>query len=48
MPEEIEYPKKIDSENILHLIVVGPPKSGKTHIAQKISQLHKRAVIKVD
>jgi SpoVK/Ycf46/Vps4 family AAA+-type ATPase len=48
VPEEIEYPKKVDSENILHLIVVGPPKSGKTHIAQQISKLHKRALIKVD
>lgn len=27
---------------------MGPPKSGKTHIAQQISKLHKRALIKVD
>jgi replication-associated recombination protein RarA len=48
VPEVIEYPKKVDSENILHLVVFGPPKSGKTHIAQQISKLQKRAVIKVD
>jgi dephospho-CoA kinase len=28
--------------------VSGPPKSGKTHIAQQINKLHKRALIKFD
>jgi shikimate kinase len=28
--------------------VFGPPKSGKTNIAQQISKLQKRAIIKVD
>lgn len=44
----IEYPKKVDPENILHLVVFGPPKSGKTHITQQISKTQKRAVIKFD
>lgn len=48
VPEAIEYPRKVDSENILHLVVYGPPKSGKTNIAQQISKLHKRALIKFD
>ena len=38
----------MDSENILHLIVYGPAKSGKTHVAQQISKLQKRALIKFD
>lgn len=46
--EVVEYPKKVDSENILHLIVFGPPKSGKSHVAQQINKLHKRAIIKID
>jgi len=44
----VEYPKKIDPENILHLVIFGPPKSGKTHIAQQISKSQKRALIKFD
>ena len=32
----------------MHLIVAGPPQSGKTHVANTISQIHKRALIKVD
>lgn len=38
----------MDTDKILHLIVTGPPQSGKTHIANTIGQLHKRAVIKMD
>lgn len=45
---EVEYPKKVDSDNVLHLIVTGPPKSGKTHVAGNIASLHKRAHVKVD
>jgi shikimate kinase len=44
----VEYPKKIDPENILHLVILGPSKSGKTHIAQQISKTQKRALIKFD
>jgi len=44
----VEYPKKIDPENILHLVIFGPPKSGNTHIAQQISKSQKRALIKFD
>jgi hydrocephalus-inducing protein len=48
VPEVVEYPKKVDSENILHLLIIGPTKSGKTHIAQQISKMQKRALIKLD
>lgn len=33
---------------MLHLILTGHPQSGKSHIAGTISQLHKRALIKMD
>ena len=47
MPE-VEYPRRVDSDKILHLAVTGPPKSGKSHVASSISTLHKRALIKLD
>lgn len=45
---DVEYPRKVDSDKIVHLILTGPSQSGKTHIASTISQIHKRAVIKFD
>ena len=41
VPQVPEYPKKVDPENILHFIILGHAKSGKTNIAKKISALHK-------
>lgn len=38
----------MDSDKLLHLILTGPPHTGKTHIANTVGQLHKRAVIKLD
>jgi hydrocephalus-inducing protein len=46
--QEVEYPKKVDADKILHLIVFGPPSCGKTHIANTIATTHKRALIKFD
>lgn len=48
VPEVVEYPKKVDSENILHFIIIGHAKSGKSNIAKQVNFLHKRAVIKFD
>ena len=47
-PEVVEYPRKVDSENMLHFIMLGHAKSGKTNIAKQIGTLHKRAVINFD
>ena len=33
---------------MVHLAIMGPPKSGKTHVASTISSLHKRAHVKLD
>lgn len=33
---------------MLHLIVTGPPQSGKTHVANNIVNLHKRGLVKMD
>ena len=38
----------MDSDKVLHLIVTGPPQSGKSHVASTIASLHKRALIKID
>ena len=48
VPQIVEYPKKVDSQNILHLIMFGPSKSGKTQIASYVKNLQKRALIKFD
>lgn len=32
----------------MHLVITGPPHCGKTHVANTIANLHRRAVIKID
>ena len=48
VPEVVEYPRKVDSDNILHFIIIGHKKSGKSHVAKQINALHKRNTIKFD
>lgn len=48
VPPEVDYPRRVDSDKILHLVVTGPPKSGKSHVAKTVSSLHNRALIKLD
>ena len=45
---QVDYPKKVDSDNMVHIVVTGPPKSGKSHVCSTISSLHKRAHVKLD
>jgi len=44
----IEYPRKVDSDKVLHVVVTGPAKSGKSHVAETICKTQKRALIKVN
>lgn len=43
-----EYPRKVTPENMLHLVLMGPPKSGKSHVALNIQSLYKKCVINLD
>lgn len=48
MEQVIEYPKKVDPENMLHVVVYGPSKSGKTSTAQALRKEHKRAIVNLN
>jgi ABC-type molybdenum transport system ATPase subunit/photorepair protein PhrA len=44
----VEYPRKVDSEVMLHVAIVGPNKSGRTSIAQALKKEHKRAIVNMN
>ena len=44
----VNYPKRVTQENMLHLILYGPPRSSKSHVALTINNLYKKCVINLD
>jgi shikimate kinase len=40
--------REVDDDMKLHLVIVGPEKSGKTKLARALSKEHKRNVISMD
>ena len=44
----VEYPRKVDSEVMLHVAILGPTKSGRTSVAQALRKEHKRAIVNIN
>lgn len=41
----MDDPKKVADDQIQHILIVGPPKCGKTTLAQYLQKEHRRKVI---
>ncbi|CAD8206755.1 unnamed protein product [Paramecium octaurelia] len=45
---KVEYPKKVSEDVLKNIVIMGPPKCGKTHLANYLEQTHRRKVINMN
>ena len=46
--ESVAYPKKVETELLQHIVLFGPAKSGKSHIAKLLKTEHNRTILNLD
>lgn len=44
----MDMPKKVDDDQVMHIVIMGPKKSGKSKLARNLSKEHRRQIINLD